>query len=775
MALVHRDIPGLYNGVSEQSSPLRLPNQMTEQINMTSSVVNGVSKRQGAKWLKTLEFSNIGENSLLFPFRDSEGRDYLVCFNAKLPDTPIEVWLLGETIEKCDVLRYDTGYLGDVKNPRNEVRCAAISDYIMVVNRNRKCELSTSSADRSPEGTPYVLCWVKRGLTSTTYTLGGISYTTAASTSTTNFSTKTIAEELVKGITGATLIGNSVIRISGSQGYIDGIVCSDSYGNQAMTMIKGVARKEEDLPPAAKDGDLVEITGEKEDTLTGYYVKWSDADNMWVECTGPGIVNAFNADTLPHQLIRTDVTQFEFRPAVRDDVANRPGWEPRKAGDEISAPAPSFIGNKIRDVFYHKNRLGFLSGQNLILSCPNDYFNFFPASAATTLDTDPTDRAIGFNEPVYPEFAVPYKEDLLLFSRNRQFLVSSGTEIFTGETAMIDLMSEYPCSTVVRPLNLESSLVFLSDVTGSTLVREYFIQADSMQCSAADITAHIPEYLPDGMTQAVAMPNTTMLLLFSPERPKELFVYRYFWSGNEKPQSSWSRFSFPFTILGMAEFDEVVFLLGKLSDTGGVELFRFDPNGREDWLFDGWCSPSRRNYDSRKFQTTLTFPYDIPEGSAVKAVQILEDGSCYWSFIELARTSRMLTLSGDLSKGTVILGIPFESSFTLSELFLSADGNTGMLPGRLQLRTLLLSFTNTGNFRIEVTYPGRETMIHNYTGVVLGEAMLAGMSLRSERRRFAMLGNSAKLKIKIINDGILPSTFDSLSFEGIYHVRSQRT
>ena len=28
---------------------------------------------------------------------------------------------------------------------------------------------------------------------------------------------------------------------------------------------------------------------------------------------------------------------------------------------------------------------------------------------------------------------------------------------------------------------------------------------------------------------------------------------------------------------------------------------------------------------------------------------------------------------------------------------------------------------------------------------------------------------------KIINDGILPSTFDSLSFEGIYHVRSQRT
>ena len=364
---------------------------------------------------------------------------------------------------------------------------------------------------------------------------------------------------------------------------------------------------------------------------------------------------------------------------------------------------------------------------------------------------------------------------LIFRSSEKLFIVSSGTEIFTAETAMIDLMSEYPCSTVVRPLNLESSLVFLSDVTGSTLVREYFIQADSMQCSAADITAHVPGYLPNNMAQAVALPNNTMLLLFSPSSPGDLSVYRYFWSGNEKPQSSWSRFSFPFRILAIAEFDEIVYFLGRFSDTGSVELFRFDPGGEDEWLMDSAFTPSLLSYDAERDCTSLTFPLDIPPDYPVKVVHTLDDGSCYSSFTEISRTSRMLTVAGDLSTGEVLLGIPFESSFELSELLLSSDGNSGMLQGRLQLRTLLLSFTDTGNFRIEVSYPGRETMIHNYTGVVLGEAVMAGRSLRSERRRFAVLGNAANLRIKIVNDGILPSTFDSLSFEGIYHVRSQRT
>ena len=40
-----------------------------------------------------------------------------------------------------------------------------------------------------------------------------------------------------------------------------------------------------------------------------------------------------------------------------------PKWGERIVGDLVSAPDPSFIGNKINNVFFFRNRLGFLSSR----------------------------------------------------------------------------------------------------------------------------------------------------------------------------------------------------------------------------------------------------------------------------------------------------------------------------------------------------------------------------------------------------------------------------
>ena len=41
---------------------------------------------------------------------------------------------------------------------------------------------------------------------------------------------------------------------------------------------------------------------------------------------------------------------------------------------------PSFIGKKISQTFFHRNRLGFLCDENIILSRPGDLGNFFQES-----------------------------------------------------------------------------------------------------------------------------------------------------------------------------------------------------------------------------------------------------------------------------------------------------------------------------------------------------------------------------------------------------------
>lgn len=68
-------------------------------------------------------------------------------------------------------------------------------------------------------------------------------------------------------------------------------------------------------------------------------------------------------------------------------------WQDRQSGDELVTPDPSFIGQKISDVAYYKNRLAFISGENAILSEAGEFFNFFRTTAAALLDTAPIDVA----------------------------------------------------------------------------------------------------------------------------------------------------------------------------------------------------------------------------------------------------------------------------------------------------------------------------------------------------------------------------------------------
>lgn len=775
MSLIHRDIPGIYNGVSQQAPPLRLPNQVAQQINFLSSITSGIERRPGTKHIAILTDSRADERCLSYPFRDSEGRDYLMLFTGRAEE-PVEIYLLDGT--KCHVSfegasrDYLTAHTTGVA--RNDYRVSAIADYAMVVNRNVTCAMLD---DRRPELESFALLWIKKGVVSTTYSVGGVSFTTKDSTTATDVSTGTIASELVallteQNVTAEQIDGDScVIRITGTREYIDTLTASDSYGNSASLLLKGKAQKIEDLPPTAKDGDVIEIVKDDSGMLAGYYMKYTQSDGLWTESTAPGSRYKLDPSTLPHQLIRTGVTEFLFRAAVEEEENNRPGWSERKAGDDISAPLPSFIGHTIRDIFYHKNRLGILSGQNIVLSKPNDYFNFFPDTVSQTLDTDPTDRAVGFNEPVLLEWAVPFKEDLLLFSRNRQFLMSSGLEVFTAEKAMIDPVTNFPCSGQLRPSNLGSSLVFVSDNADHTLVREYFVQADTLQNDAADITAHCPEYLPSCVCRSVHLANSGTLLLWSERTPSRLWVYRYYWSGNEKPQSAWSAFDFPFDILALEAFDEVVCLV--IRQNGEIRLSSFEPARRESYCFDEMFECGSREYDPAADTTRFPFPYTTDQEMAL--AWETEDGRIYQGFSIIESAADHLTVAGDLTSGIVRMGQPFESKCTLSEFFVSQDGRTGSLQGRLQLKSLTISFTGTGDFRLLIDYPGRETVVHNYTGVVVGDARYATESLRSERKRFLVHGDSRNLTATLVCTGLLPGCFDSISFEGFYHARTQRT
>ena len=207
------------------------------------------------------------------------------------------------------------------------------------------------------------------------------------------------------------------------------------------------------LPTVAPDGFILKIVGEDVNRADDYYVQFETSDGSsfgtgsWKECCSPDIEYQINPATMPHALIRQGDGTFLFTTIECAD---------RGAGDEDSAPTPSFIGNTIQDVFTHKGRLAVLSVDKSIYSDTQDIFSYFKKTTTAELDTDPID--IGSNsEMTLLRHSLPFNEELLLFSESAVFSIKGG-DIFSNSTAAIDLTMKYPCSRYCKPINIGNNV-----------------------------------------------------------------------------------------------------------------------------------------------------------------------------------------------------------------------------------------------------------------------------------------------------------------------------
>ena len=101
----------------------------------------------------------------------------------------------------------------------------------------------------------------------------------------------------------------------------------------------------------------------------------------------------------------------------------------RDVGDEITNPTPSFVGSKIRNMFFFRNRFGFLSGGNVILSKAGSFYDFWNASAMIAAADDPIDISASSTKPVFLNYVKTSSAGLVMFSDTEQFLLSTDSDI----------------------------------------------------------------------------------------------------------------------------------------------------------------------------------------------------------------------------------------------------------------------------------------------------------------------------------------------------------
>ena len=195
------------------------------------------------------------------------------------------------------------------------------------------------------------------------------------------------------------------------------VATQDGFNNNAMIGVTDTVQRFSLLPATAPaDYTVLVKTDPNGDEAGSYYVKYNDEEKVWEECVCPNILVGLDATTMPHALVREADGSFTFKKLE---------WTERKVGDEDSNPLPSFVDYAISDIFFYRNRLGLLSGENVILSESGEYFNFWMTTATDILDIDPIDVATTTTRINFLNYAIPFDGELYCFSDKSQFVLRS--------------------------------------------------------------------------------------------------------------------------------------------------------------------------------------------------------------------------------------------------------------------------------------------------------------------------------------------------------------
>lgn len=811
MGLISTTLPNLIGGVSQQPYPIRMASQCEAMENCMPSVVEFLRRRPASKHIARIINSKVNDASVHVIDRDATEQYVVVVTNGDL-----QVFdLLGE--KKSVSFPNGKAYL-NTATPSTQISHMTINDYTFILNKSVTVR---ESANKTATRTPEALVFIKQASYASTYTvsLDGVDYSHTTykddnrrgsdglEYTKENFgedkmkdskfldanryvlSSSTIAGELEKHINASGLYDLKIVKSSLWIRRKDKTAfkaqVSDSRSNTQISITTDRVQRFSDLPLVAPNGYVTEITGGQSSSFDNYYVRFETNDGgsmdsgVWVETVKPGISDRVDAATMPHALVREADGTFSFKPLT---------WTPRKCGDLDSAPTPTFVGRTISAVFFYRNRLGFLAGENCVLSEAGQFFNFYVSTVTTIVDSDVIDVAASHTKAAVLHHAAAFSEGLLLFSDTTQFLLEHD-DTLSVKTCSIKPITEFECSVKAAPVGAGKTIFFATGRGDWAGVREYFVEEDSSLTDANDISAHIPHYIPGQIHKLVCSSNEDCLLALSDRERRTISLYKYYWNNREKLQSSWSRWTFSGEVLSAAFLSSLLILVMQYDDGVYLEMMHLEPGYTDPGATFEYNLDRKVNeksitvtHNANAKTSTITFPYKLPAAPCIVSrhafdgeEEILPPGV---NFEVLSWSGSTATVNGEV-RGLLMAGVPYTSLMEFSRQILREDSGSGKLAvveGRLQLRNMTLTYGETGYFAVEVTPEYRQTDRRIFTGQILGHGsnLIGRLPTPSGTFRFPILSQAEAVTIRLVSDSFLPFRITSAGWEGFYHIRSRR-
>ena len=577
------------------------------------------------------------------------------------------------------------------------------------------------------------------------------------------------------GIT-ATVIGNGLYLTKSSAFNIE-IVEDDLMRNMG-TSVNDVTL----LPKQCKHGFIVKVSNARMSDEDDYYLRFEGENNLdgtgsWTECAKPGIVTSFT--NMPIVIQRTATTTFTVKQFTYAD---------RAVGDNETNPIPSFVGKRINKVLFFRNRLAFLSGENVVLCKPGTVGipNFWSETALVVSANDPIDIACSSTFPSELFDGIDINTGLVVFSTNQQFLLSSDDTVLNPDTAKLRSIATFNYNKTVPPISLGVTIAYLDNSGKFSRFNEMANIAREGEPNVVDQSKVIPTTISKDV-DLLTNSRENQLVAIGKTGSDTVIGFRYLNVGDKRQQSAWFKWKFNNPLTYHFIVNDEYFFLDSDYFLQSMRLVQqdSDPSITQDNVefllhVDNHTTISGGSFSAATNLTTFSSVSWLPSVTSPNYDLVVVDTNTASTRVgryakPTTTSTTSFTLPGDWSGVTLTIGYIYEYSVkfprvyytrTEGQRFLS-DVNSSLVVHRVKFH-----FGKVGLYETTLERVGKTDYTEVYESTILDEYDVSDAPYLDEYiKTIPVYEQNSNVDITLKSSHPAPSTLRSMTWEGYYSPR----
>ncbi len=470
-----------------------------------------------------------------------------------------------------------------------------------------------------------------------------------------------------------------------------------------------------------------------------------------------------------------------------------PQWDNAIVGDDVTNPEPSFIGKEISKMCFFRNRFTMLADENIVMSRPGDFTNFFAKSAIQLVASDPIDISASSEYPAILFDAIQVNTGLLLFSKNQQFMLTTDSDVFSPTTAKINALSTYNFNFATNPISLGTTVGFLDNAGKFS---RFFEMAQVQREGEPEVIEQsaVVSRLFEKDLKLISNSRENSVIFFSEEGTSTLYGYRYFDNIRERKLAAW----FKWTLTGNIQYhcmqDDNLFVvvrnnskdqLLKYSVKMDANTFAIAENRVHldhlmeiPKLISGTSNPTV-TYNATTKKSTFAKPTGLESSNQLAAYDNSNESSGTQNlgrYGKITVNGSNLELDGDWTGEAFLIGYQFTMQVELPTIYyVTREGETFKADTRssLVLHRAKFGFGPIGLYETTLSRTGRVdyTELHELTGADRYTANNSSILEDNLLREVPIYDRNINVALTIKSTHPAPATIHNMTWEGAYNTK----